>query len=232
MQHPYEKLSLFRLVGQINRLFDQFNSGGGRRDLHLDRVAQQAVGQLFDFPGHRRGKKHRLTLLRQSGDHLADIVDKAHIEHPVGLIEDKNFNRFEMNISLIDQVVEPAGGGDEKIDAAFQFICLRILRNSAEDNRTAQGQIFPIGDKIFVNLQCQLPGRRQNQGTDRAPAGLLSGRVQPLEDRQRESRRLAGSRLGAAKQVPAFEGGRNGPLLNRRRLGIALCGKCFKNRGN
>lgn len=100
-------------------------------------MAQQAVGQLFDFPGHRRGKKHRLALLRQSGDHLADIVDKAHIQHPVGLIEDKNFNRFEMNISLIDQVVEPAGGGDEEIDAAFQLVCLRILRNSAEDHRAA-----------------------------------------------------------------------------------------------
>ena len=63
-------------------------------------------------------------------------------------------------------------------------------------------------------------------------AGLLSGCVQSLEDGQRESRSLAGSRLGTAKQIPAFKGGRNGPLLNRRRFGIALRGKCLKNRGN
>ena len=77
----------------------------------------------------------------------------------------------------------------------------------------------------------QLPGRSQDQGAD---GTLFAGRAgsQAVEHGQRKGSRLAGTRLGAAHQVPPGQHRRNGRRLNGRGGFIArLCHSTQHRRG-
>ena len=56
-------------------------------DLHPDRIAQQAVRQAGDLRRHGGREQAGLALRRQGRDDAADVLDKAQVEHPVGLIQ-------------------------------------------------------------------------------------------------------------------------------------------------
>ena len=47
-----------------------------------------ALGDAPDFAVERRGEEQRLPVLRAGGDSPVDRRAKAHVEHPVGLVED------------------------------------------------------------------------------------------------------------------------------------------------
>ncbi len=57
------------------------------------------------------GAEHKsLTLFRQVGDDFHDIVMKANIKHPVGLIEYQHLQVGELNVAQVEVGYEPAGG--------------------------------------------------------------------------------------------------------------------------
>ncbi len=47
------------------------------------------------------------------------VVDEAHVEHPVGLVEDQHFHVRQIHEALLHQVQQPAGRGDQDVDAVF-----------------------------------------------------------------------------------------------------------------
>jgi hypothetical protein len=61
-----------------------------------------------------------------------------------------------------------------------------------------------------IRLECQLPGRRQNQREDTALRFL----EESLEDWEKEGGGLPGARLGGPNDIPARDGVRDGALLN------------------
>ena len=56
------------------------------------------------------------------GDDLPDRMDEAHVEHPVGFVEDEDFEIAEPDGALGHQVEQPAGGGDQDVDAAGAMV--------------------------------------------------------------------------------------------------------------
>ena len=63
---------------------------------------EQRVHQVQNLRRQGGREKHGLLLLRQELNDLADIVDKAHIQHPVGLVQDEDLH--------LRQVQEPLPG--------------------------------------------------------------------------------------------------------------------------
>ena len=53
---------------------------------------EQGVRQGQDVAGHRRGEEQRLPLDRQGRGDAPDRVDEAHVEHPVGFVQDKHLD--------------------------------------------------------------------------------------------------------------------------------------------
>ena len=53
--------------------------------------------------------------------------DKAHVEHAVGLVEDKILDRAELELALVHEVEQAARRGDDDIDAAGQRVDLGFL---------------------------------------------------------------------------------------------------------
>ena len=56
----------------------------------------------------------------------------------VGLVEHGDLDRAEVAVALADEVLEPAGAGDDDVDAAAQAVDLRVLADAAEDGLGAQ----------------------------------------------------------------------------------------------
>ena len=68
---------------------------------NANRINQKIVAQAKHFKGHGGAKKHGLALARQLGNHLAHVVDEAHVEHAVGLVEHKPREVAQVHVTLL-----------------------------------------------------------------------------------------------------------------------------------
>ena len=160
---------------------------------------------------------------RQLGDDPLDVVDKAHVQHPVGLVQHKDLDAGQVHIPLPDQVVQAAGAGHQDVDPLFQLFDLRGLAHAAEDDGRPQLEELPVLHKALLDLEGQLPGGGQDEGAD-GPRFFGRAGAQQIQHGQGEGRRLAGAGLGTAQQVLPFQHRGNGPRLDGRRLFIARPG--------
>ena len=222
LQQVDQQPALFGLLGEMDPLRDGLDDRGRRRDGHQHGVVQDFGGQLGDVRGHRGREKERLPPCGQQRQDAADVVDEAHVQHAVGLVEDEEADLVQRDMALPDEVQQAARGGDQQVHAPLQRIDLRTLVDASEDHAVADGEVAGVVAAAFVDLDGQLARRRDDQGADFAAAfgGGLCG--QELEDGQRESCGLARPGLCAALQVAAFECGRDGLLLNGGRIGVPL----------
>ena len=160
-------------------------------------------------------------------------MDKAHVQHPVGLVQHENLQAVQIDKALVVEVHQPAGGGDQDVDAPFQGLHLGILAHSAEDDGGAEREVFPVGHEALLDLEGQLPGGGEDQGPDGTDTevGLRLPAVELLEDGGGEGTGLAGACLGTAQHVPPGQGGGDGFFLNGGRLVIALLLQGAQNGG-
>ena len=197
LDEPGQQELLVALLDKIQALVDALDRAGHRVDLDECRVVQDASRQLLDFLRHGRAEHQVLPFCRQFGNYFLDVVDKAHVEHPVGLVQNKNFNVRQIDQTLTDQIVQSARAGDQNFHALLDGFDLRPLTHTAKDDGAAQFQVFAVCSKAFADLERKFPGRGQDEGAD---GPLFPGRScrQPVEHRQSECCRLAGAGLGAA----------------------------------
>ena len=231
-EEPGEQTALVRLIDEADVLADRLHRAGGRIHLHHGHIVQEPVRDLLDLGRHRGGKEQRLLLLRQAIDHAADVVQKAHVEHTVRLVEHEDLNPGEIGQPLADEVVEPARRGDEHVHAALQRGRLRGLAHAAEHDGVLERQAASVLFKAFEDLQRQLPRGGEHQRAHRPPAVRQILRGQPLQHRHSEGGRFARARLRAAEQIAALQHGRDGRLLDGG--GGLITGRLerFQNRGN
>ena len=163
--------------------------------------------------------------LRQQADDAAQIVDEAQIEHLIGFVEDEDFNEFQVKAAALDQIEQPAGGGDDDIDAALHRTLLARNRHAAEHRGDGEFQIFAIIGERLGDLRHQLAGRRQHEDAGGGLEAVLGIGGEAMQDRQRKGCGLAGAGLGDTAQVMAFHGGADRLDLDRGGNGIALVGK-------
>ncbi len=175
-------------------------------------------------------EKKRVCFLRGSQlQDLLHIVDKAHVQHPVGLVQNEDLQFFHMDIPLIVEILQPAGGGHQNVHARFQLVHLGLLSHPAEDDGGAEGEIFAVGLKALLDLEGQLPGGGEDEGAD--GAALHRALAEPLKDGGGEGTGLAGAGLGAAQHVPPGQGGGDGLGLDGGGGAVVQVGESGKDRG-
>src|SRR3989338_7878906 len=90
---------------------DRMADPGGRTrplaDLHHHGIPEDLVHQLQDGFGHRRGEDEILALWRKQPQDLLDVRQKPHVQHPVSLIQDEDFQIHEVDAARIDVVQQP-----------------------------------------------------------------------------------------------------------------------------
>ena len=95
-QEFLEESTLAALVNAVKFLTDAFNRSALRRNFNTHRIRAQNRRRKFrNFFRHRSAKEQILSVLREHRYDLADIMDKAHIEHAVCFVKHKEFKLLE-----------------------------------------------------------------------------------------------------------------------------------------
>mgnify|MGYP006947080820 CR=1 FL=1 len=69
---------------------------------------QDACGQLLDLFGHGGAEHQVLALCGQLCNDLLHVMHKAHVQHPVGLVQHKDLEVRQVDMALSDEVVQTA----------------------------------------------------------------------------------------------------------------------------
>ena len=229
LQDPQQQVVLFAFFHIIDTLFDLLNRRGYRRRFHADRILQQRSGQAGDLLRHRRREQQRLLFVHQQCADAFYIVDKTHVQHPVGFIEHKDFHLAQIQQTLTHQIEQTARCRDQNIRTFFQLINLRPLLDAAENHDGLQRQALAVQLEVIHNLDRQLAGRRQHQCLDR-PLAFLRLFHQLVENRQRERRGFACAGLRQPQQIAALQDRRDRFLLNLGRVRISHPLTIFQDR--
>jgi hypothetical protein len=174
----------------------------------------------------RVAEKSIVWPLRQVLRRSADVRQEAHVEHAVGLVEHQHLEVVEAGVALAHG--RAAGPGWRR--------SRRTPERSARSCGLAPTPPKTVAERTFAcrarssRLWCTCAAssrvgvRTQGAGAAPArPAGMASplpvGGGEALQDRQQEGGGLAAAGHRAGEHVAAGEAGRQGGLLDRRRLG-------------
>ena len=163
---------------------------------------------LAGFAVERGREEERLAVLRAEINDAFDCRAEAHVEHPVGLIEDEDLDVVEAEGSTAKEVLEPSGRCHDDV----RFRCrprLLLEAHAAVDGRHLEraGMRYRVG---LINDLCrQLACWGENQ---RRWARIF-GRDQ-VDQRHHECERLAGAGWRFGKYVFAGEYVADDLLLN------------------
>ena len=84
--------ALVRFAREHNMLVNTVNCNLLGAHVNGDCVTKKGVGKACDATGHGGAKEQVLTFLWQEFEHLLNVTDKAHVQHSVGFIKNKEFN--------------------------------------------------------------------------------------------------------------------------------------------
>ena len=197
-------------------MLDALDRCGLRRDRDAGRITQHRIGEPGDFLRHGGREEQRLPHFGKHGDDLLDVVNKAHVEHAIGFVQNQHFDLVEAQRALIDKIEQAAGRCHEHLGATRERAHLPVDRHAADGEFDRERPNMPAIDAEAVrDLAGQFACRREHQHAAGFLRGTLTLVEQLIEDRQRESRGLAGAGLRNANDIAALEGNRNGLILDR-----------------
>jgi hypothetical protein len=187
------------VVGHVGRCV------GGGIDVVDDRLVQIAVDEDVDAAVQRRGEQHPLTRAWRTVHQPANHRQEAEVGHVVGLVQHGDLHGVEAHMTLLEMVGEPAGAGDEHVDAGPEAVDLWTWTDAAEDGERPQAGRGGERSDSGGDLCGQLPRRRQNQGARATRPAWCPAGGEPGDHRERERVRLAGTGTAPAEDVAAGE---------------------------
>ena len=119
-----QQLFLPLAIDDVEDLADGVGSGSSApRPLDGHRVRQDAAREGPDLVRERR-REHQVLALRRERkvDDPADVRDEAHVEHPVGLVEDEDLDLAEVDRAAAEMVEQAPGGRDEHLTPAISSL--------------------------------------------------------------------------------------------------------------
>ena len=192
----------------LNQRYSQLFLGNGYilRRLHV------LLGQAQNRTGHSCGEQQSLAFNRQAAHNLFDIINKAHIQHFVSLVQYEEFDMVQMNSTAVDMVNQTARSTDNNLHIVAQRTDLAFNRLAAVNRQRTHAAGTADFAYFFRNLNSQLTGRSHNQRLNMLEVGNC------LHQRNTESSGFAGTGLCLADNVVTLEHQGNSSGLNRRRL--------------
>jgi hypothetical protein len=159
----------------------------------------------------------------------ADVVDEAHVEHPVGLVENEHLDVADLGLAGLQVVEQAARRRDQDVERTAQRLQLRAVGHAADDGGDAQPRhVAAVGLRRLGDLDRELARRRQHEDARAvhdallAPLGGIGARGEDaLQRRQHERGGLAAAGGGGDHQVGAGDRRRDRGGLDRRRRVVA-----------
>lgn len=126
-------------------------------------------------------------------------VDKADVQHLIGLVQHQIFGFGQVDRLTVQQVDQAARRGDQHVDATFQTGDLDVDRSTADDAEGADRGAFGKAGRVAIWVASSRVGARI-RARRCAGSGLAAMGQQARQHRQREAR-LTGAGLGQTIQV-------------------------------
>ena len=171
-----QNLLLLAATHGVDHLLDALHCRVAGRNLNGLRVAQQAVGQITDFIAESGREQQALLVLGHQCQHLLDVVDKAHVQHAVGFVQNQHLDSRQVHETLACQIQQTAGSGDQNVHAFFDTGNLWLHANATEDDCGIDIHVFGVAAQVFFNLSGQLAGGSQHQRANALAAKSILGR--------------------------------------------------------
>ena len=128
---------------------------------------------------------------RGRGEDRLEVLGEAHVEHLVGLVEDRDLDLIEAQAAALEVVDGTTGSGDDHVDAPPKSAQLLADRLASIDGQDAGAHLTTVLRQRFRDLHRELAGGDQHEGRRAALAGAPDRNA--LERRQREGGGLAGA---------------------------------------
>eukprot|EP00968_Pinguiococcus_pyrenoidosus_P014877 scaffold1355_cov268-Pinguiococcus_pyrenoidosus.AAC.59 len=181
-------------------------------DHDLGGLAERCPLQLGHLGRHGRTEEIRVPIRWHVREDLVELLLKVHGQHAVRLVHDKVLQVAEVEaLRVLQMIDQPAGRRDHDVRLLRQRDRLRHRVHPTHDAAALEPNAVAQRLEHLVDLEGQLPSRRQDRGKE--PAGPLQ---QSLQDGQRERARLPGSRLCQPDHIPALQGRLQGGRLDLR----------------
>ncbi len=188
----------------------------GADDLVPGRVLEVAPDQGVDLAVQRGREEQPLGVAVGLVEQLLHDREEAQVGHEVGLVQHGDDDLGEAGLTLADQVLQPAGGRDDHVDAAAELLDLAVHGRAAVDGGELDADGLTQRGQRVVHLLRQLAGRNEHEAT-RGTAALLGVGTDAGKQRQAEGQRLARPGGGLAEHVAPGERVRQGGGLDGER---------------
>ena len=135
------------------------------RELGLDADGRLRVraGELADLAVERRGEEHRLAVAREALDDPVDLRLEAHVEHPVGLVEDEDLDRVERDMRRSSRSWSRPGVATMTCASRARFACARS-GDAAVDATRPRGRAGVASDlDLLGDLERELARRDEDE---------------------------------------------------------------------
>src|SRR6267143_3113771 len=180
------------------------------RDLHG--VVREALRELAHVRHERRTEQGGLAPLRTPTQKTAHLRRKAHVEQPVGLVEDHDGHSSKVELAALDVIEQPSRRSDHDRRSAREGTLLRAIGNATVDRDLVRVPVLSDRSELARYLQRELP-----RGYDDQRLRAFEPRIDLLEDRDRERGGLSRARLRLREEVTALLQSGDGEDLHRRR---------------
>ena len=97
-----EQRALVLTGHETHLLVDILGGGGFRHDTEMCRFTQDGPGEFHNVRSEGGGKEQRLALGGQHRHDALDVTQKAHVQHPVHLVEHEKFHLAEVDVALVN----------------------------------------------------------------------------------------------------------------------------------
>jgi hypothetical protein len=149
-----------------------------RGDRVQRRIAEVALDQPADTAVQRGGEQHPLTTGGGLVENLRNGRQETEVGHVVGLVENGDLDALERQRATLEQVDQPARGGDDDVDAAAERLDLAAHRGAAVHRGHAQVERVAKRRQLVGHLAGKLTGRHEHQPARRTRSALVAARDQ------------------------------------------------------
>eukprot|EP00754_Rhynchopus_humris_P038759 Rhum_TRINITY_DN21374_c0_g1::Rhum_TRINITY_DN21374_c0_g1_i1::g.173678::m.173678 len=200
-------------------------------DVHHHRVHERRSRKLDNLLGHCGREHDRLTLLLEVLVDVAHVFLKAHVDHPVSLVQAHEAAQVEVERVALQTVHQPARRRKASVHAVAEGSIALCTRRTADGGESAQQRQPPLVQRLGVlHVDVEVLHRKLSAGRQRQREGsLASGEghhalfVHVLDqhgDDKDECLSAAGVR--DADDVPVRQAGRDALHLNGLRCENAV----------
>jgi hypothetical protein len=217
VDEPGQHIELKAAVDLVVDLVDLGRILRVRLDPDPFRVPGIPSDQLLDRAGHRRREEEELPPVRGGLQDVLDVVAESHVEHPVGLVQDDQPERVQLEGAALHVVHHPPGRADDDLHPRLQGPELPVVGLAAVDGHDMEAA---LEEQELAGLLGDLHRKLAGWAEDQA-LHLVHHRLCHLDGGNRERRCLARARGRLPDHVPALQGHGDDGGLDRGGLLIA-----------